>query len=91
MRFPANTTAALLDFYMWLSYRCFKAKGTEAIPIFGEFGLAISLAASNTAGLDGLGRCSNSGSTPSRDLAPVPSVNHLKRSKRQDHKRNTGP
>ena len=31
---------AVLDLYMWLSYRCFKAKGVEAIPIFGEFGLA---------------------------------------------------
>ena len=31
---------AVLDLYMWLSYRCFKAKGTENIPIFGEFGLA---------------------------------------------------
>jgi hypothetical protein len=25
---------------MWLSYRCFKAKGREAILIFGKFGLA---------------------------------------------------
>jgi hypothetical protein len=31
---------AVLDLYMWLSYRCFKAKGVEAIPLFGEFGLA---------------------------------------------------
>lgn len=31
---------AVLDLYMWLSYRCFKAKGVETIPIFGEFGLA---------------------------------------------------
>lgn len=28
---------------MWLSYRCFKAKGEESIPIFGEFGLANQL------------------------------------------------
>jgi hypothetical protein len=34
---------AILDLYMWLSYRCFKAKGTESIPIFGEFGLANQL------------------------------------------------
>jgi hypothetical protein len=34
---------AVLDLYMWLSYRCFKAKGPEAIPIFGEFGLANQL------------------------------------------------
>ena len=34
---------AILDLYMWLSYRSFKAKGTESIPIFGEFGLANQL------------------------------------------------
>lgn len=28
---------------MWLSYRCFKAKGPESIPIFGDFGLASQL------------------------------------------------
>jgi hypothetical protein len=31
---------AVLDLYMWLSYRCFKVKGMETIPIFGAFGLA---------------------------------------------------
>jgi hypothetical protein len=30
---------ALLDLYMWLSYRCFKAKGREMIPLFGALGL----------------------------------------------------
>jgi hypothetical protein len=34
---------AIFDLYMWLSYRSFKAKGTESIPIFGEFGLANQL------------------------------------------------
>jgi hypothetical protein len=34
---------AILDLYMWLSYRSFKAKGSESIPIFGEFGLANQL------------------------------------------------
>lgn len=28
---------------MWLSYRCFIAKGQERVPIFGDFGLAIQL------------------------------------------------
>ena len=28
---------------MWLSYRCFFAKGEESIPIFGEYGLAKQL------------------------------------------------
>ena len=30
----------MLDLYRWLSYRCFKAKGKEMIPILGRFGLA---------------------------------------------------
>jgi hypothetical protein len=34
---------AVLDFYMWLSYRCFKAKSPESIPIFGPYGLANQL------------------------------------------------
>ena len=31
---------AVLDLYMWLSYRCFKATSVEVIPLFGQFGLA---------------------------------------------------
>jgi hypothetical protein len=34
---------AVLDLFMWLSYRCFLAKGEDAIPIFGEYGLAAQL------------------------------------------------
>ncbi len=34
---------ALLDLFMWLSYRCFVAKGPEAIPLFGPFGLTQQL------------------------------------------------
>jgi hypothetical protein len=34
---------AVLDLYMWLSYRCFKAKGPESVPIFGSFGLVSQL------------------------------------------------
>jgi hypothetical protein len=30
---------AVLDLFMWLSYRCFVAKGKETIPLFGAFGL----------------------------------------------------
>jgi hypothetical protein len=30
---------AVLDLFMWLSYRCFTAKGPESIPIFGPYGL----------------------------------------------------
>jgi hypothetical protein len=30
---------AVLDLFTWLSYRCFTAKGTESIPLFGDFGL----------------------------------------------------
>jgi hypothetical protein len=28
---------------MWLSYRCFTARGQERVPIFGDFGLANQL------------------------------------------------
>ena len=31
---------AVLDLFMWLSYRCFVAKGKETIPLFGSRGLA---------------------------------------------------
>jgi Plasmid encoded RepA protein len=31
---------AVLDLFMWLSYRCFLAKGQEAIPLLGPAGLA---------------------------------------------------
>ncbi len=31
---------AVLDLFMWLSYRCFVAKGKEMIPLFGPCGLA---------------------------------------------------
>ncbi len=31
---------AVLDLFMWLSYRCFLAKGKESISLFGMYGLA---------------------------------------------------
>jgi hypothetical protein len=31
---------AVLDLFMWLSYRCFLAKGKESISLFGAYGLA---------------------------------------------------
>ena len=34
---------AALDFFMWLSYRCFVASGQEPVPLFGERGLANQL------------------------------------------------
>ncbi len=38
-----SSSPAILDLFMWLSYRCFSAKGEEAIPIFGSRGLAAQL------------------------------------------------
>jgi hypothetical protein len=38
-----SSAPAALDLFMWLSYRCFTAKGLERIPIFGDFGLATQL------------------------------------------------
>lgn len=34
--------AGALDLYIWLSWRCFTAKGQESIPLFGPNGLANS-------------------------------------------------
>jgi hypothetical protein len=34
---------AVLDLFMWLSYRCFAAKSEESVPIFGPLGLAAQL------------------------------------------------
>src|SRR5438270_13122046 len=34
---------AVLDLFLWLSYRCFLAATEEAIPLFGAFGLAQQL------------------------------------------------
>jgi Plasmid encoded RepA protein len=34
---------AVLDLFMWLSYRCFLAKGKENIPLFGAYGLATQI------------------------------------------------
>ena len=36
-------TPAVLDLFMWLSYRCFVSKGEESIPLFGRCGLASQL------------------------------------------------
>jgi hypothetical protein len=33
----------VLDLFMWLSYRCFLAKGPESIPLLGPVGLATEI------------------------------------------------
>jgi hypothetical protein len=38
-----HAVPGMLDFFVWLSYRCFTAKGPEEIPLFGTFGLANQL------------------------------------------------
>src|SRR5215471_16032413 len=38
-----SAAPATLDLFMWLSYRCFSAKGEEEVPIFGSRGLAAQL------------------------------------------------
>ena len=38
-----SSSPAALDLFMWLSYRCYMAKGPERVPIFGDFGLAAQL------------------------------------------------
>jgi hypothetical protein len=44
-----SSAPAALDLFMWLSYRCFTAKGIERIPIFGDFGLASQLGSADYA------------------------------------------
>jgi len=44
-----SSSPAALDLFMWLSYRCFTAKGQERIPIFGDFGLAGQLGSADYA------------------------------------------
>jgi Plasmid encoded RepA protein len=38
-----SSSPAALDLFMWLSYRCFTAKGMERIPLFGDAGLVAQL------------------------------------------------
>jgi hypothetical protein len=38
-----SDSPAVLDLFMWLSYRCFIAKGEEIIPLFGPFGLCAQI------------------------------------------------
>jgi hypothetical protein len=38
-----TSSPGLLDLFMWLSYRCFIAKGEEFIPIFGPYGLVAQI------------------------------------------------
>jgi hypothetical protein len=38
-----SDSPAILDLFMWLSYRCFIAKGEEIIPLFGPFGLCAQI------------------------------------------------
>jgi hypothetical protein len=38
-----TSSPGLLDLFMWLSYRCFVAKGQEAIPLFGPFGVVAQI------------------------------------------------
>jgi len=38
-----SSAPAALDLFMWISYRCFTAKGEECVPLFGTFGLVNQL------------------------------------------------
>jgi len=40
-----SSAPAVLDLFVWLSYRCFTSRGAERIPIFGPFGLVQQLGA----------------------------------------------
>ena len=38
-----GSAPAVLDLFMWLTYRCFTAKSEERAPLFGDFGLTAQL------------------------------------------------
>jgi hypothetical protein len=38
-----SSAPAALDLFMWISYRCFTARGEERVPLFGYFGLQSQL------------------------------------------------
>jgi hypothetical protein len=38
-----GSAPAVLDLFMWLTYRCFTAKSEQRIPLFGDFGLTAQL------------------------------------------------
>ena len=38
-----GSAPAVLDLFMWLTYRCFTAKSEERIPLFGDFGRTAQL------------------------------------------------
>jgi hypothetical protein len=44
-----SSSPAALDLFIWLSYRCFTARGPERVPIFGDFGLASQLGSADYA------------------------------------------
>ena len=44
-----SSSPAALDLFMWLSYRCFTARGRERVPLFGDFGLVSQLGSADYA------------------------------------------
>jgi len=44
-----SSSPAALDLFMWLSYRCFTARGRERVPLFGDFGLISQLGSTDYA------------------------------------------
>ena len=44
-----SSSPAALDLFMWLSYRCFTARGKEHVPLFGDFGLVSQLGSTDYA------------------------------------------
>lgn len=38
-----SSSPAALDLFLWLSYRCFTARGKERVPLFGRFGFVSQL------------------------------------------------
>ena len=57
-----SCSPAALDLFMWLSYRCFVAKGRERVPLFGDFGLISQLGSRTMRVLESFARSWKAGS-----------------------------
>src|SRR5215468_7212455 len=66
-----SSAPAVLDLFVWLSYRCFTSKGAERIRSSGHLGLCSSSELSNTHGQGNSEKSSNNGFDTAR-LAGVP-------------------
>lgn len=66
-----SSSPAALDLFMWISYRCFTARGEERVPLFGDFGLVNQLGVASMRAPGGSERSWCGGSIWSRHYGQV--------------------